>query len=68
MRQSGDWPQEEPLDAEGLRKRLIERFEAVRFDQAKEDIEPFLKDARELSLWSREFFMGLIPLIEVVEK
>jgi hypothetical protein len=63
MRQSGDWPMETPLDAGGLRGRLEERFAAVNFDQAKEDIAPFLKDPRELSLWSPEFFLQWIPRI-----
>jgi hypothetical protein len=65
MRQSGDWQLEQPLDALGLRERLEERFASTRFDQAKEDIEPFLKDHRELSLWSHGFFMDLIPLIQI---
>jgi predicted nucleotidyltransferase component of viral defense system len=63
MRQSGDWQLETPLDTEGLRKRLEERFATVNFNQAKEDIAPFLKDPRELSLWSSGFFMELIPQI-----
>ena len=61
MRESGDWTLEAPLDAEGLCERLQERFAAVNFDQAKEDIAPFLKDPRELSLWSAEFFTQWIP-------
>ena len=63
MRQSGDWPLETPLDTEGLSRRLEERFATVNFDQANEDIAPFLKDPRELSLWSSGFFMELIPQI-----
>jgi hypothetical protein len=66
MRQSGDWAHETPLDAHGLGKRLGERFASIHFDQAKEDIAPFLKDPRELSLWSEGFFMDLIPLIQTV--
>ena len=63
MRQSGDWPKEAPLDTPGLRQRLAERFAAVDFEQAKEDIAPFLKDPRELRLWSAQFFLELIPQI-----
>ena len=63
MRQSGDWALETLLDTEGLSRRLKERFATVNFDQAKEDIAPFLKDPRELSLWSSGFFMELIPQI-----
>ncbi len=68
MRQSGDWSLETPLDAPALRKRLVERFTSIRFDQAKEDIAPFLKDPRELSLWSERFFMDLIPSIQIGDK
>jgi len=68
MRQSGDWSLEKPLDASALRERLKERFASIRFDQAKEDIEPFLKDPREVSLWSHGFFMDLIPLIQIGEQ
>lgn len=63
MRQSGDWLVDTPLDAHALRERLAARFSNIHFDQAKEDIEPFLKDPRELALWSEDFFMGLIPMI-----
>lgn len=61
MRQSGD----RPLDTHSLRKRLDERFGSICFDQAKEDMAPFLKAPRELSLWSERFFMDLIPLIQM---
>jgi hypothetical protein len=67
MRQSGDWPVETPLASEGLRKRLEQRFTAINFDQAKEDIAPFLKDTRELTLWTPGFFQDLILQILVSE-
>jgi hypothetical protein len=47
---------------------LQERFGSIDCDQAKEDIAPFLKDPRELSLWSAGFFMDLIPVIQTREK
>lgn len=65
MRQSGDWPMEASLDAPGLRERLEERFASIRFEQAKQDIEPFLKDPREFTLWTHGFFKELIPQIIV---
>jgi hypothetical protein len=67
MRQSGDWLRETPLASEGLRKRLEERFTAINFDQAKEDISPFLKDTRELTLWTHDFFVDLIPQVLLSE-
>lgn len=65
MRQSGDWPLETPPTAPGLRDQLSERFANIGFDQAREDIEPLLKDPREVRLWSRDFFNDLIPLIQI---
>ncbi len=67
MRQSGDWPTDRSLDRSALGERLKERFANIRIDQAKEDIELFLKDPRETSLWSREFFDGLIPQIQIAD-
>lgn len=68
MRQSKDWPLEMPLDAKGLSTMLGERFATVNFDQAKDDIAPFLKDSRELILWSAGFFAELIPQIRIAER
>jgi hypothetical protein len=65
MRQSGDWPLETPLEVGALHARLEDRFAVVNFNQAKEDIAPFLKDPRELSLWSPEFFTQWIPQITI---
>lgn len=65
IRQSGDWLHERPLDYAGLSLLLQERFTTIDFDQAKEDIVPFLKDQRELALWSQGFFSELIPQIQI---
>jgi hypothetical protein len=67
MRQSGDWPKDQRLDAADLHQRLEERFAAIDFEKAKEDISPFVKDPRELSLWGRTFFVELIPQILTAE-
>ena len=67
MRQSGDWSRETPLDLPALGKLLEKRFVSIRFDQAVADIEQFIKDPREVSLWSQEFFRDLIPMIKEVE-
>lgn len=37
-------------------KLLRERFAAVDFKYAAEEVRVFLSDPRELQLWSREFF------------
>jgi len=58
MRQSGHWNGEK-ITRQILVDLLRERFAAVHFDQAAEEVRAFLPDPRELQLWSRDFFDGL---------
>ena len=44
------------LSINGVKRMLIERFEQIDFGQAKADVEPFIKDARALGMWTKEFF------------
>lgn len=58
MRQSGHW------DGGAITRRVLvdllrERFAAIDFRQAADEVRVFLPDPRELQLWSREFFDGL---------
>ena len=45
---------------------LISKIEATNFEQAKEDILPFIKDSDAIKLWSSEFFKDLISKLRVV--
>jgi predicted nucleotidyltransferase component of viral defense system len=45
------------LDSNDLLQKLIERFSKVDLEQAKKDVLPFLKNTKELELWSQEFFI-----------
>jgi len=47
------------LDIKTLRTLLEQRFKAVDINAAAEEVRPFLRDTRELALWSEEFFIGL---------
>jgi Nucleotidyl transferase AbiEii toxin, Type IV TA system len=58
MRQSGHWNGGE-ITRQVLVDLLRERFAAVDFKNAAEEVRVFLPDPRELELWSREFFDGL---------
>ena len=55
MRQSGHWGKDS-LSTLRLRDLLKERFQVLDFQKAADDVRVFLKDPRELDLWSREFF------------
>lgn len=63
MEQSGHWDGAE-LDLPVLKARLQERFEEIDFEQAKEDVRPFIRDPDALALWSSEFFVSLLDRLE----
>ncbi len=58
MRQSGHW-NGGAITRQILVDLLRERFAAIDFKQAADEVRVFLPDPRELQLWSREFFDGL---------
>ena len=49
----------EDLDIATLRKLLEKRFKSVDIKAAAEEVRPFLRDPRELALWSEKFFIEL---------
>ncbi|HQG75341.1 MAG: nucleotidyl transferase AbiEii/AbiGii toxin family protein [Kiritimatiellia bacterium] len=58
IRQSGN-PASDHLNLKTLRTLLHERFETVNLAAAADEVRPFLRDTRELSLWSAAFFKEL---------
>jgi len=63
IRESGHQKNEE-LDLTTLRSLLEERIATVNIAAAAEEVRPFLRDARELTLWSDDFFLDLLPRLE----
>ena len=59
MRQSGHWSGESSLTLEEVLQLLDSRLSAINLEQAKEDVIPFIKDTRNLDVWSRDFFMDI---------
>ena len=47
------------LTIENLKLLLNDRFSKVDFNQAKEDVIPFIKDKSKIDLWSKEFFIEI---------
>ena len=39
-----------------LRHMLYERFDTIDFRQAKQDVEPFIRDTASLNMWNEDFF------------
>lgn len=54
--QSGHLKEGDPFLLEVIKRMLCERFEQIDFLQAKEDVEPFIRDTSMLNLWSVDFF------------
>jgi len=63
MKQSGHYPNAEPLTAQALKKLLRERFNSVNWQQVREDILPFVQDPRTLEFWSPALFQQTVEQI-----
>jgi hypothetical protein len=48
-----------------LKSLLRDRFAQVDFEQAKDDVLPFIEDSGAVALWSEEFFVGLVDRLTV---
>ena len=53
------------LTLDKVRSMLCERFESIDYDQAKEDVTPFISDKSRLDLWSKEFFVEITKGLRV---
>lgn len=52
------------LNIESLKKLLIEKISSINFEQAKNDVMPFVKDKSKLDLWSKDFFISIIEKLK----
>src|SRR5574344_1085436 len=53
------------LTKENIKELLLERLKTLDVEKAKNDVQPFIKDIREIELWSKEFFEAVIENIKV---
>ncbi len=54
------------LTIDNLKLLLNKRFENLNFEQAKEDVLPFVRDKSKLDLWSEEFFKAITKNLQSV--
>ena len=54
------------LNIDNLKSLLIERFENVDIEKAKQDVLPFIKDESKLDFWSKEFFIDITKKIQAI--
>lgn len=63
LRQSGD---RDVITPQVFRKDLHDAIDALDVDQAKRDIEPFVKNPETLDVWSHTFFHTLVDRIQLI--
>jgi len=61
-----DIPMKSNLTQNDIKEYLIKRINTLDIVAAKRDIEGFISDRRVLDIWSRDFFLSLIPSIKLV--
>ncbi len=65
MKQSGHWHCDGVLNEEKLKTLLRDRFAEVDYEQAKDDVLPFIEDADAVTLWNSDFFLGLLDRLKI---
>lgn len=55
----------ETIDRDQLLLLMHQRIDLLDIEAAKKDIRPFIKDAAELDLWSKDFFLQVIQRLRV---
>lgn len=66
MRQTGHWEGLSTLTVKEFQKRLIQRIDQIDIEQARREVEPFVRDTESLALWSRDFFLDVASRIKIV--
>lgn len=52
------------LTKQNIKELLLQRIETLDVAKAKSDVQPFIKDIREIELWSKEFFIAIVENIK----
>jgi len=50
---------------QNIKELLLQRIESLDVAKAKNDVQPFIKDMREIELWSKDFFMAVVANIKI---
>ena len=54
--QSGVITENDVFDISVIRSMLCDRFAPIDYNQAKQDVIPFIRDTSTLDIWCKEFF------------
>lgn len=57
--ESGFISETDKITLDAIKNILINKFQTIDFEAAKQDVLPFIKDHNQLDLWSKEFFIAI---------
>ena len=66
MRQTGHWSEPDPLSETSFGQHLDRAIENLDIKQARQEVEPFVKNPQTLALWSGDFFRDIAKRISIV--
>jgi len=66
MRQTGDWEENADLTPAKFEAILMEAINNLDIEQARKEVEPFVKHPENLFIWSRDFFLDVASKIKCV--
>ena len=55
----------EDITPESFKEKLIERLSTADIKQVKEDVLPFIRNSKELDIWSNDYFVQLAEMVRV---
>jgi len=55
----------EDITPESFKEKLIERLSTADIKQVKEDVLPFVRNPRELDIWSNDYFVQLAEMVRI---
>lgn len=64
---SGTIPADASCEIEDVKKMLCDHFESINFLQARQDVEPFIRDVRQLDIWSADFFCKITDQLTAIK-
>ena len=65
-RDTGDWTKKS-ISKKQFLQLLTEKINTASFENIKADVRPFIKDTKQLDIWSKQYFLDLMGLLKVEE-
>jgi len=66
MRQSGHWKGDSSLSMQSFQDLLDKAITGLNFEQARREVEPFVRNPESLTLWSPDFFRDIASRIQLM--